>query len=160
MPIYSLVTKPTLIILMLPFQYNRFLFVDMIGWFLREGGNKTNESVIMIIRGRVGGGGLRGWRSHPLRIFFQCPKPSCFALLIPKTNFVLNYKSQFHTNFNICDHIDLASSPYFSKMNTYVLCIFWVNLTQNISKVCFRHYQNLSQNIPDYPIIKKTARKK
>ena len=41
--------------------------------------------------------------------FFQCSKPMCLALFSPKTNFVVIYESQFHTNFNIYDHIDLIS---------------------------------------------------
>ena len=53
----NLVTKPPLILIMLPFQYNCFLFVDMIGGFLREGFKKTIESVIMIITG----GGRARW---------------------------------------------------------------------------------------------------
>ena len=52
---------------------------------------------------------------HTLLGFFllQCSKPSFLALLSPKTNFVFIYKSQFHTNFNICDHIDLTSPTLF-----------------------------------------------
>ena len=34
MPIYNLVTKPRLILILLPFQYNCFLFVDMTWCFL------------------------------------------------------------------------------------------------------------------------------
>ena len=51
-------------------------------------------------------------------------------------------------------------SPYFSKMVPSVLCIFWVNFTQNLTRVCFKHYQNLFPDIPDYPINKKTVREK
>ena len=55
---------------------------------LREGVKKnTIESVIMIIPNR--GGGSAGGDHTLLRFFFQCSKPSCLALLSPKTNFVL-----------------------------------------------------------------------
>ena len=57
-----------------------------------------------------GGSVING--AYPVQLF-QCSKPSCLALLSPKTNFDFIYKSQFHTNFNICDHIDLTSATLF-----------------------------------------------
>ena len=45
--------------------------------------------------------------------------------------------------------------------NGYVCLLhFWVNFTQNITKVFFKHYQNLFQDIPDYPIHQKNIAKK
>ena len=38
--------------------------------------------------------------------------------------------------------------------------IFWVNFTQNINKDCLNNYQNLFQDIPDYPINKNQHTKK
>ena len=73
---------------------------------------KTIESVIMSIAGR--GKGLQVVIT-PLRFFLQCSKPSCLALLSPKTNFVLIQKFQFHTIFNISDHIDLDSFTLFRR---------------------------------------------
>ena len=45
-------------------------------------------------------------------------------------------------------------------MITSVYCIFWVNFTQNITRVGFKHYQNVFQDIPDYLINQKTLQKK
>ena len=64
----------------------------------------------MVIPNR-GGGSAGG--DHTLLGFFQCSKTSCLALSRPKTNFVFIKKSQFYTNFNICDYIDLASLTLF-----------------------------------------------
>ena len=49
------------------------------------------------------------------QVFFQCFKPSCLAILSPKTNFVLIQKFQYHTIFNLSDHIDLASFTLFRR---------------------------------------------
>ena len=38
--------------------------------------------------------------------------------------------------------------------------IFWVNFTKNITRVCFNHYQNVCQDIPDNLINQKTSPKK
>ena len=73
---------------------------------VREGLKKPIESVIMIIAGE---GGSTGGDHTPLG-FFWCSKPSCLAILSPKTNFVLIKKFQFQTIFNISDHIDLPST--------------------------------------------------
>ena len=64
------------------------------------------------------------------------------------------------TNFNICDYIDLASLTLFIKNGYVWLLHFWVNFPQNIPKVYFKHYQNLFQDIPEYPIHKKKCDKK
>ena len=80
----------------------------------------------------------------PSQVFFQCSKPSCLALLSPKTNFVLVQKSQFHTNFNICDHIDLASFTFF--LETGYVCLshfmgkFQPKFVSNITKMSFKTY--------------------
>ena len=52
----------------------------------------------------------------------QCSKPRCFALLSPKTNFLLIQKLQFPTIFNISDHIDLASFTLFRQGMHIVPC--------------------------------------
>ena len=81
----------------------------------------------------------------PLGPCFQCSKPSCLALLSPKTNFVLIQKFQFHTIFNISNHIDLASITLFRRdmiMITYLMVLWKPFLT----KVCFNHTQKVSKN--------------
>ena len=62
--------------------------VNVLTFWIRKG-VKKNDSVIMIIPGRGGGDGFRGWWSHLLSFFFQCSKPCWLALLSPKTNFVI-----------------------------------------------------------------------
>ena len=76
-----------------------------------------------------------------LRFFFQCSKPSCLALLSPKTNFVLIKKSQFHTNHDICDHIDLKSLTLF--LETGYVC-----LSHFLGKFHQKHNQSLFQTLP------------
>ena len=51
------------------------------------------------------------------------------------------------TNFNICDHIDLASLTLFIQNGYVCLLHFYVYFTQNITKVCFKHYLNLLQDL-------------
>ena len=63
------------------------------------------------------------------------------------------------TNFNIFDYIDLVSLTLLIKIGSVCLLHFWVNFTQNKIKVCFKHYQNLFQDIPEYPINQKTTTK-
>ena len=93
-------------------------------------------------------------------IFFQCSKPTCRALLSPKTKFVSIKKSQLQNNFNQCYHIDLASLILLIKNGYVCLLHFWVNFNQNINNVCFKNYQNLFQDIPDYSIHQKATQKK
>ena len=38
--------------------------------------------------------------------------------------------------------------------------LVWVNFTQNITRVCFKHYQNVFQDIPHYLINQKNVAKK
>ena len=57
-------------------------------------------------------------------------------------------------------YVTIQISPYFLKLVTSVYRIFWVNFTQNITRVCFKHYQNVFQDIPDYLIKQKTSQKK
>ena len=51
-------------------------------------------------------------------------------------------------------YIDLDSPTYFLKLvtstsnSTYIS--FLQNFTQNITEVCFKHYQNLFQDTPHY----------
>ena len=59
-----------------------------------------------------------------------------------------------------CKYIQVVITPFFMKPVTSVYRIFGLNLTQKITKFCFKHYLNVFQDIPDCPIIKKLSGKK
>ena len=50
-----------------------------------------------------GGVGSVSQRSHLLRIFCACSKPTCWVLWSPKTNFVFTPNSIFHIFSDLCD---------------------------------------------------------
>ena len=71
----------------------------------------------------------------------------------PQKKLCIHLEAPINTNFNIRDPVGLASSTLFLETGYIRQSCFLLKCCQK------KHYQNLIQDIPDYPINQKTALK-
>ena len=93
------------------------------------------------------GGGSASQRSHLLKFFFACSKPTCLALGSPKTNFV--FLSTFHTNFR-----------NYAIMSIYLMLVILSKLSPSMKFSFFSirqkfNYDNVNFGVDPPPLLEK-----